>query len=125
VDIANDPSSPREISVALRHELELTGGRRVLLLDDRGWGSTATWTDRSAKDIAETSRMVVGPDAPPPGRSEEDMEILHWTSLQEIAQRQGVAVDAAELRRLPHDVVLSERLLARIGTDPSSASPAS
>jgi hypothetical protein len=61
--------------------------------------------------------MVVGPDAPPADRSEEDMEILHWTSLQEIAQRQGVAVDAAELRRLPHDVVLSQRLLARIGDD--------
>jgi hypothetical protein len=49
------------------------------------------------------------------------MEILHWTSLQEIAQRQGVVVDAAELRRLPHDVVLSDQLLARVGTDPSSA----
>jgi hypothetical protein len=121
-DVADDRSNTQEISVALRHELELTDGRRVLLLDDRGWGSTGKWTDRSAKDIAETSRMVVGPDAPPAGRSEEDMEILHWTSLQEIAQRQGVAVNAAELRRLPHDVVLSERLLARIGTDPSSAS---
>jgi|SRR5688572_18354897 hypothetical protein len=121
VDIADDPSSARQISVALRHELELTDGRRVLLLDDRGWGSTGMWTDRSAKDIGETSRMVVGPDAPPAGRSEEDMEILHWTSLQEIAQRQGVVVDAAELRRLPHDVVLSDQLLARVGTDPSSA----
>jgi hypothetical protein len=125
VDIADEPSSARQISVALRHELELTDGRQVLLLDDRGWGSTGKWTDRSAEDIGGTSRMVVGPDAPPAGRSVEDMEILHWTSLQEIAQRQGVAVDAAELRQLPHDVVLSERLLARIGTDPSSASPAS
>jgi hypothetical protein len=64
VDIADDPSSAREISVALRHKLELTDGRQVLLLDDRGWGSTGEWTDRSAEDIGETSRMVVGPDAP-------------------------------------------------------------
>jgi hypothetical protein len=117
VDITDDPSRSQSISVALRHEVELTDGRRVLLLDNRGWASTANWTDRSVEDIRSTSRMVVGPDAPPADRSEEDMEILHWTSLQEIAQRQGVAVDAAELRRLPHDVVLSQRLLARIGDD--------
>jgi hypothetical protein len=59
--------------------------------------------------------MVVGPDAPPPGRSQQDMDALHWDFLQQIAQRQGVIVDAAELMRLPHDVVLSERLLARVG----------
>jgi hypothetical protein len=29
----------------------------------------------------------------------------------------GVAVDKAELRRLPHDVVLSQQVLARIGAD--------
>jgi hypothetical protein len=45
------------------------------------------------------------------------MEKAHWTYLQQIAERQGVPTDAAELRRLPHDVVLSERLLARIGAD--------
>ena len=101
--------------MALRHEVELKNGRRVLLLDDRGWGGSGTCAEMSPEDIRETSRMVVGPDTPPVGRSEEDMEVLHWTSLQGIAQRQGVAVDAAELRRLPHDVVLSERLLARIG----------
>ena len=126
VAIADDSSKPQSISVALRHEVELTDGRRVLLLDDRGWGGTANWAEMSAEDIRRTSRMVVGPDAPPAGRSEDEMEILHWTSLHEIAQRQGVVVNAAELRRLPHDVVLSPRLLARIGTDPPpSASSAS
>ena len=116
-DIFDGPSHAGTISVAARLEVELTDGRRVLLLDDRGWGGTGNWTDSSAEDIRRTSRMVVGPDAPPAGRSEEDMERLHRTSLQEIAERQGVAVNAAELSRLPHDVVLSQRLLARIGTD--------
>lgn len=49
-------------------------------------------------------------------RSQEDMEADHWAFLQQIAQRQGVVVDAAELRQLPHDVVLSQRLLARLRT---------
>jgi hypothetical protein len=36
------------------------------------------------------------------------------TSVEEIEQTTRV-VDALDLRRLPHDVVLSERLLARVG----------
>jgi hypothetical protein len=47
------------------------------------------------------------------------MEADHWASLQQIAQRQGVVTDAAELRQLPHDVVLSPGLLPRIRADPA------
>jgi hypothetical protein len=65
--------------------------------------------------MQETSRMVVGPDEPPDGRSYEDEEAAHWSHLQQIAQRQGIVADAAELKQLPHDVVLSQRVLARIG----------
>jgi hypothetical protein len=35
------------------------------------------------------------------------MEADHWAFLSEILRRQGVVVDAQELKRLPHDVVLS------------------
>jgi hypothetical protein len=43
------------------------------------------------------------------------MEADHWAFLSEVLRRQGVAVDTRELKRLPHDVVLGERLLARVG----------
>jgi hypothetical protein len=118
----DDRSHPGTVSVAARLEVELTDGRRVVLLDDRGWGSTQRWAEASVKRIEETTRMVVGPDEPPTGRSREEMETIHWTSLQQTINRQGVAVDAAELRRLPHDVVLSQRLLARIGADSETSS---
>lgn len=49
------------------------------------------------------------------------MEADHWASLQQIAQRQGVTVDAAVLRQLPHDVVLSQQVLARIGDNPDTS----
>ena len=107
------------ISVSARHEVELADGSRVLLLDDRGWGSSGPrniWTFTSLQDVVNTTRMVVGPDEPFDGRSWEDMEVEHWSALQHTAQQQGVQVDATELRRLPHDVVLSPRLLARIDT---------
>jgi hypothetical protein len=108
-------------SVSARHEALLVDGRRVLLLHDRGWSSSGNvpdiWAVTSVEDIVETARFVVGPDEPFAGRSQEDMEAAHWASLSEVLRRQGVVVDARELERLPHDVVLGERLLARVARD--------
>ena len=87
----------------------------MLLLDDRGWGSSGGWPELTVKEIQENARTVVGPDEPADGHSQEEAARLHWAYLQRIAQRHGVAVDADKLRELPHDVVLSQRLLARIG----------
>lgn len=117
-DIVEHQSPPGSVGVAARHELELVDGRRVLLLNDRGWGSSDSLARATAETVTRTARMVVGPDAPAPGRSQQDMDALHWDCLQQVAQRQGVIVDAAELMRLPHDVVLSERLLARVANAP-------
>ena len=109
------------MSVSARHEALLADGRRVLLLDDRGWSEEGNvpdiWAVQSVEDIEETARSVVGPDEPYGGRLQEDMEADHWASLSEILRRQGVVVDAQELKRLPHVVVLSERLLARVARD--------
>jgi hypothetical protein len=38
-----------------------------------------------------------------------------------VLRQQDVVVDAVQLKRLPHDVVLSERLLARVGLGPGGA----
>ncbi|MDX6320260.1 MAG: hypothetical protein QOF52_118 [Propionibacteriaceae bacterium] len=96
-------------------------GRRVLLLDDRGWsvsGPPNIWAATSVEDIVDTTRMVVGPDEPSDGHSHEDMEADHWALLAATLRQQGVDADAPELKRLPHDVVLSKRLLARVGHEP-------
>ncbi len=117
VDLRETEPDPREISVSALHEAELTDGRRVLLLDDRGWsgsGPADLWATTSRRDVVETSRTVVGPDEPRPGETQADARAEHWASLAAELQRAGVTMDAAELERLPHDVVLSERLLARL-----------
>lgn len=72
----------------------------------------------SVEEVADAARMVVGPDEPSGGRSQKDMEADHLASLAAVLRRQGVDADALELRRLRHDVVLSEQLLARIGHQP-------
>jgi hypothetical protein len=120
-DVDDEVPDDRHVSVKARHEAVLTDGRRLLLLDDRGWGSTQPWTTASAEDIAETTRVVVGPDEPAESRTQEEAEADHWISLARILHRHRVTVDARELRQLPHDVVLSERLLACMGRDPGVA----
>ena len=118
VDLSDDADDDRRLSVSARHEAELAGGRRVLLLDDRGWSASGPpdiWAHTSVEEIADTARTVVGPDEPHGGRSAADMAADHWTEMAGRLRRSGVVVDAAELRRLPHDVVLSERVVRRAG----------
>ncbi len=120
VDADDDVADDRQMSVSARHEALLSNGRRVLLLDDRGWsvsGPPNIWVRTSVEDMEDTARMVVGPDEPFNEHSYEDMAADHWAELTEALRQQGVVVDALELKRVRHDVVLSERLLARIGND--------
>jgi hypothetical protein len=122
-DIGED-AEPRTISVSARHEAVLDDGRRLSLLDGRGWAASLRgagaddvadiWSGTSEREIAETARTVVGPDEPFGGHTQESMETSHWQTLAETLGAQGVVVDPGELRLLPHDVVLSERLRARL-----------
>jgi hypothetical protein len=137
VDLREGVGDARQLSVSARHEAVLLDGRRVLLLDDRGWSETAhtafyagdasdrdstreeqpdIWAVTSVEDIEQTARTVVGPDEPLEGSSQEDAERGHWAYLSDVLRQHGVVVAAPlDLKRLPHDVVLSERLLARVG----------
>ena len=117
VDIDDQQPYPG-FHVKARHELELDDGTRVLLLDDRGW-SASPWTPMSMEEIEGLTRMVVGPDEPFGDMSREDMAADHWATLQRTALQQGVFVQATELRQLPHDVILTQRLLARVGRGPT------
>jgi len=40
VDVDDNVADARQMSVSARHEAVLVNGRRVLLLDDRGWSSS-------------------------------------------------------------------------------------
>jgi hypothetical protein len=130
VDLAEGVGGTRQMAFSARHEAELPDGRRVLLLDDRGWSASSlivrgegevpevqpdSWATMSVEDIEQTARIVVGPDEPFEGSSQENAEEEHWAYLSDVLRQHGVAMDARDLRRLPHDVVLGERLLARVG----------
>ncbi|BCJ33722.1 hypothetical protein Athai_12250 [Actinocatenispora thailandica] len=124
VDVDAAGSSHRNLSATARHEAVLDDGRRVLLLDDRGWGASGPpgiWAATSVADIEDTARMVVGPDEPSAGHTATDMAADHWAHLAALLHRSGVTVDADRLARLPHDVVLSDRLRARLRAGPANS----
>ncbi len=125
VDVDDWPDQPdRQVSVSAVLKAELSDGREVVLLDDRGWSQTTffagepaapqQWISVTREDIEETARMVVGPDEPPDGGTDEDAAQMHWSLLAGTLAERGIVVSADDLRSLAHPVALTDRLLARI-----------
>jgi hypothetical protein len=121
VDDAADLDA-RTMSVTARHDAVLDDGRRVVLLDDRGWTSGGgppdaggPWAFETAEGMERTARTVVGPDGPFGARSQADMEADHWAALARVLRGYGIEVAAADLKALPHDVELSARVRACLG----------
>jgi ADP-ribose pyrophosphatase YjhB (NUDIX family) len=110
VDI--DDRDARGLSVSALHQAVLDDGRRVVLLDDRGWTSSRGAAKAPLEDVNRTARVVVGPDEPFGDRSQTDMEVLHWEALVRALREHGVVTDLAKLRELPHAVEVSDRVLA-------------
>ena len=105
VDLGRNPAGAAHASVSARHEAVLTNGRRVVIFDDRGWSWTVhhggggeadrtldPWTSISLEEIECTARVVVGPDEPVRGRSQEDAATAHWAYVAGLLQDQGVGV---------------------------------
>ncbi|MEW1960461.1 hypothetical protein [Kineococcus sp. NPDC059986] len=104
-------------SISALHELELADGRRLTLLDDRGWSSSGPsniWAHESLQGLTETARTVVGPDEPPEGRTHEEEAALHWAYLADVAQEHGVSIEASELAALRHDVDVNPAIRGRL-----------
>ena len=123
-DLREDDAGRRRISVSVRQEAVLDDGRRVVLVDGRGWASELRgagaaevpdiWTTTTEAEIARQARVVVGPDEPFAGRSHEAMAREHWQALAAVVRAHGVAVDGEQLRSLPDRVELGPALLARL-----------
>ncbi len=116
-----DQPGADQLAFSARLSAELDDGRLVPLLTDRGWaqsgprpGGGDPWAGVSERELADAARTVVGPDEPPPGRTQDEEDALHWRALAARLGPHGVAADGEGLRRLPHDVELSERVRTRL-----------
>ena len=131
--------SVQEASVRALHEAELTDGSRVVLLADRGftWSVHASrigdggtdaprpgdvpgaWDAISVAELEEDARTVVGPDEAYGGMTQEQMAAGHWKTLAAVLAGHGVPVESERLAALPHDVELTDGVLARIAPPPA------
>lgn len=108
---------PREMSFSALHLAVLDDGRRLTLLDDRGWsvsGPPDLWQETTVEEIVEDARTVVGPDEAHGDHSQTDMAANHWGGLASTLRQHDVLVDPKQLSRLPHDVELTERVRDRL-----------
>ncbi len=106
-----DDRGPRGHSISARLVAELTDGRHVVLLDDRGWTSGhGGVAGHTPEEVEMTARMVVGADEPWGDQTRAQVESDHWATLERKLQDAGVATDATDLRTLRHDVEISHRL---------------
>jgi len=106
------PVGADTISLSALHLAVLDDGRRLTLLDDRGWGESGPadiWKLTSVAEIESTARMVVGPD-------DDDARTVtaHWAHLATVLGTHGVHVDAGQLQLLPHDIELTAQVRARL-----------
>jgi hypothetical protein len=92
----------------------LSTGERRLLFDDRGWGGSAEIAREGLRQIEDTARMVVGPDGPGPGETDEQMEAWYWEWMEHKLHDAGISVEVGELKALPHEVEIGERLRHRL-----------
>lgn len=118
---SDSATTGKTVEVSVRHEAELDNGKLVLLLDDRGWGSSGRWSEVRRREIEETARVVVGPDEPYGEQSVEDAIAGHWAFIQALLARRGIEAGVSELRTMRHDVVLSKRLQDRLDRNSNSS----
>jgi hypothetical protein len=67
----------------------ISDGRRFVLLDDRGWSSSAPIDVRTMQEVEDTAKVVVGPDGPGRGHMHEQVEAGHWAFLERKLQAAG------------------------------------
>lgn len=95
----------------------LSDDRRIQLSADRGWSVKGSggmpldelWRHLTVEDIKNDALNVVLPDDAEVTGDEHD-----WRRLAQRLRAFGVDTTPEELRGLPHDVVLSARLQARV-----------
>ena len=135
-----DGANGSQLSFSARQDAVLVDGRRVVLLDDRGWSqgwsqsrlslrsedglptqtaASSPWEGVTREHIEEMARTVVGPDSAYGNYTQAEMDEWHWSYLSAALAEHGVVVDGTGLRALPHDVELSDCLLAHFADPPS------
>jgi hypothetical protein len=97
----------------------LDNGERVILHDERGFSGKSSSGDVWAQETVETITRNVLTTVLPDDDDTDDQQPWEW--LAEHARDRGFVVTAEDLRQVPYEVVLTERVLRRLSTNTSSS----
>ncbi|ALO68212.1 hypothetical protein NHF46_00135 [Arthrobacter alpinus] len=117
----HEGAQSEQVSVSVLFQAELHDGQSVLLLDDRGWNSSQPWAEASQEEIESTARVVVGPDEPYGDQTATGAVTAYWNYIQNILAQNGVEISPAVLPAIPHDVVLGQSIIERLGSKYSAS----
>ena len=110
VDDANSDGSRASFRVS--EFAVLDDGSRITLHAERGFVSKPSsgdpWRQLSLDDLGRSVRTTVLPD----GEPTDDEHPWEW--LVELLDAHGITTTADELRRVPYDVVFTDRVIERI-----------
>lgn len=109
-----DEQDPSGHSAWAHLYVELSSGERRRLFADRGWSSSVEIAEEGRAIIENTARMVVGPDGPGRGETDEQMHYRYWQWFEHKLRDAGIQGAASELKTLPHDVEIGEQLSRRL-----------
>ena len=121
---------PSGLSFSARLDARLDDGRRLELLNDRGWTQSVIWFGRddsgsesvdlspwtavTREQIEENARSVVGPGGAHGNYTQAEMDDGHWAYLAAALKAHRIDIGATELAGLPHEVEFGDQLLARL-----------
>jgi hypothetical protein len=131
-----DGAAAEGLSFSARQDALLSDGRRLVLLNGRGWNQTkrfarhselptlerrsSSWKGITREGIEGAARSVVGPDSAYKKYTQAEANQGHWAHLSATLAKEGIHADATALEALPHDVELSARLLSRLDDPPEA-----
>jgi hypothetical protein len=115
------PELSGDQSFSVREFVKLEDGRRVILHEDRGFtlglrssGESGSDDIREHETLESLTRDVLNVVLPDDDESGEDHP---WSWLADLARARGLNVTAEDLRGLPYEVILAERVRRWLGAD--------
>lgn len=109
----------REHSFRISEFALLENGERIILHDERGYtgriSSGDIWAHETVERITRDVLTALLPD------DDDTVDEHPWQWLAELAQSRKIDVTSDDLRLLPYEVVLSERVTLRLATSASSS----
>jgi hypothetical protein len=98
------------LSFSVAEFVELSDGRRIILHNERGFSGTMHWADLTRAELESAVRTSVLPD----DDDEAAVEEHPWEWLAQLAAARGVDVSADDLRKVPHVIEFSDRVVERL-----------